>query len=176
LNCNFYIYAYIRCKDSVTANAGTPYYIGKGTGQRFIKPHGKVPGPTDMTHIVFLEQNLTDIGALALERRYIRWYGRKDLETGILLNRTDGGDGAFGVKHKHFSHTDETKAKIRDYRNSEKSRAIMCVPRGAMPDEQKIKISITKTGVKRAPFSEETLAKMRAAQSARQLRNKLLLA
>jgi len=26
----FYVYAYVRSKDSTTAKAGTPYYIGKG--------------------------------------------------------------------------------------------------------------------------------------------------
>jgi hypothetical protein len=92
----YYVYAYFRSKDSKTAKAGTPYYIGKGSGKRAWQKHGQLRLPRDKRDIVILESNLSEIGALALERRLINWYGKKVDNTGILHNIQDGGEGGNG--------------------------------------------------------------------------------
>jgi hypothetical protein len=83
----YYVYAYIRKSTS------TPYYIGKGKGNRaWSKDHTYGP-PNDNERIVILFSNLTESVALDIERRLIKLYGRIDNNSGILKNGNDGGFG-----------------------------------------------------------------------------------
>lgn len=65
----------------------------RGQGKRCIGKHTSVKVPKDRRYIVIIEANLTEVGAFAIERRLIKWWGKKTYNTGILQNLCDGGEG-----------------------------------------------------------------------------------
>jgi hypothetical protein len=122
MSLDYYVYAYLRTN-------GTPYYVGKGIGNRAWKRNRHFPPPKDRTQIVICETGLSEIGALAIERRLIRWYGRKDNHTGVLRNLTDGGDGSSG-----FHHSEDAKRKMSVAKKGKPSNR-----KGAIHSEDSIK-------------------------------------
>jgi hypothetical protein len=129
---DFYTYAYLR-KD------GTPYYIGKGKGNRaYHKNKNEIKVPP-RERVVILKKGLTEEEAYKHEVYLIFVLGRKNIGTGILRNLTDGGEGTSGKKltpeqiaqrqktrgsyptgeaHPYFGkkHTPEARVKIKEAR------------------------------------------------------------
>jgi hypothetical protein len=139
----FYTYAYLR-EDK------TPYYIGKGSnGRIYAKQDRVVPPPSDKSRIIYLKQNLSEEEAFRHEVYLIALYGRKDLGTGILHNRTDGGDGSSNPSQ-------ETRDKI-SAANKQTKRT----------PESNAKRSAALKGKKRNPLSPEHRAKQSAALKGR---------
>ena len=82
----FYVYLYLRTDD-------TPYYVGKGSGNRWSENYGRpCQRPKDKCRIL-IKECLSESEAYEMEMHLISLYGRKDLGTGILHNRCEGGNG-----------------------------------------------------------------------------------
>lgn len=90
----YYTYAYLRKKDR------TPYYIGKGQKRRMYAEHWRGNGsftPKDKDRIIILKYFIDEIDSYNHEMYMIAVLGRKDLGTGVLHNKTNGGEGASGA-------------------------------------------------------------------------------
>lgn len=153
----FYTYAYLRKSNN------TPYYIGKGKDRRAYEKSHNVSVPKDKSRIVFLETNLSEIGALALERRMISWYGRKDINTGILRNQTAGGEGSSGrvVSEESRKKQVATRRKNDNYGVTETVRnkisvAVSAISKGVTKSEEhRINIGKAKEGNKNPMFGKD---------------------
>ena len=133
---NYYTYAYLR-EDK------TPYYIGKGKGDRaYKKSKNDIKPPKDKSRVILLKQNLSENEAFRHEIYMIDVFGRKDLGTGILHNRTDGGEGASGCIP-----SEETKRKI--------SNSLKGIPR---PEDVKARIAEKNKGKTHTKEAKDKIA------------------
>jgi hypothetical protein len=140
----FYTYLWLR-------EDGTPYYAGKGSKTRaYISWAHGVHKPAERSNIlVYPAESESD--AFETEVALIWYYGRKDLGTGCLRNRTDGGEGASGHRQ-----TEEHKRKI--------SAANLGKPKPPRTEEHKRKLrEFLKAYVMPEAVRVKRLAALRAA-------------
>lgn len=91
----YYVYLHVKLTD------GTPFYVGKGFGLRYISIKSRNKHWHNIVNkydydVILLEDNLLESDALKLEEYWINRLGRKDLGLGNLVNHTNGGEGNSG--------------------------------------------------------------------------------
>jgi NUMOD3 motif len=116
----FYVYKYLRARDSKNGAAGSPYYVGKGKGKRMFDKNHRCKPPSDVANIVVVSHSMSEWDAHQLEMLLIYVYGRIDKGTGCLANLTDGGEGQMGrsawnkgLKGIHLNPATEFKKGVR---------------------------------------------------------------
>jgi hypothetical protein len=160
----YYTYAYLR-------EDRTPYYIGKGKGNRaYKKERREFKPPTDKSRIIFLKQNLTEEEAFKHEIYMIAVFGRKDLGTGILRNMTDGGDGASnrGTPEQRS----ETARKANASRTPEQRSEISKKAQASKTPEQRSETARKREANKTPEQRSEAARKANASMTLEQRREK----
>lgn len=154
----FYTYLWLReCGGEFLA--GTPYYAGKGKGDRAFVIQGHRQNPPKDRSFILVQEFPDEATAFAAEKFLISYYGRIDLGTGCLRNRTDGGEGQsgrivsqetrskmrlshIGIGHKH---SDESRLKMSKAKLGNKN----CLGR-KVSEETRRRLSVSHLG-KRFP-------------------------
>lgn len=104
----YYVYYYLR-RDGVT-----PYYVGKGKGDRAWRTHKRKNGaeikPDDPSRIQIVKDNLSEAEAFELEKQLIKQHELKE-NGGLLVNLTYGGEGASQSKELRQHRSQALKGK-----------------------------------------------------------------
>lgn len=93
----YYIYLHIRLDN------GNPFYVGKGKDKRCLVKRQRSFHWKNMANkygydILILEKNLSEQEAFEKEIYWIKRLGRKELNQGLLVNFSNGGEGSSGRK------------------------------------------------------------------------------
>jgi hypothetical protein len=125
----FYVYIY---RDPRPTKNKQPVYVGKGTGDRDLshwskgshnKPlqdflsHLKANNLEAIVERVFETENEEE--AFAKEMQLIELYGRRDLRTGSLFNRTAGGEGPTGYIKSDAEKEIDRHGAVNNWQNPE---------------------------------------------------------
>ena len=129
-----YVYRHIRL------DKNEPFYIGIGSDKTYKRANSNYGRNKIWNDIVAKTEYEVDIlldnieweYACQKEKEFIALYGKKNNNTGILANLTDGGDGVLGLQHSNKSkekmrlsstgrtHSTQTKLKISKNISGEK--------------------------------------------------------
>ena len=80
----YYTYLWLR-------EDGTPYYAGKGSGDRAFAWHKRI-GNSPPRNRILIQPYPSEADAFVAEVFLVSFYGRKDLNTGCLSNMSGGGE------------------------------------------------------------------------------------
>lgn len=154
---NICVYRHIRL------DTNKVFYIGIGVDYR---PYVKYDRNKYWHNIInkteyevqILISNITWKEACIIEKKLIKFYGRKNLNEGPLCNMTDGGDGILGYKHREDS-IDKIRKATKERMSGEYKLKMYNVHKGSKrSDETKLKMSLAQLGKR---VKEETKEKLR---------------
>jgi hypothetical protein len=103
----FYTYLWLR-------DDGSPYYVGKGKAYRAFEKKGHTCFPPQDKAKIKLQYWRDENTALAFEKYLIDFWGRKDLGTGCLRNRTDGGETRINLSEEGRQRVRESGLKAHN--------------------------------------------------------------
>jgi len=163
MNKDFVVYLHRKKSDN------SVFYVGAGTKERPFKKSRSEEWKRivyeDGLVVEIVKENLTKNESFDLEKELILFYGRIDLNTGCLINCSEGGSGCSGISEesrqkkikalKSIKKTEEWKQKI-----SEGHKGII------KSKEWRKKISDSLRGKK---LSEETKEKMRMSNKSKEI-------
>jgi NUMOD3 motif len=153
---NFYSYLWLR-------EDGTPYYAGKGSGNRAFRRHAHNRGlqpPADKS-LILIFPHVSEDEAFESEKDFIKWFGRKDIGTGCLRNLTDGGENppnALGMKRSaaFVQKMRKRSPTIQTIESKEKNRLAHLGRKHTIESKKKQSV-----GIKRTLLDPETRNKYR---------------
>jgi len=175
----------------------TPFYIGIGVNPR--RAYSKYSRSEFWKNVALkhgfeveiLMNNISWEQATEKEKEFIKLYGRLDNKTGILVNLTDGGDGALGIiqseeskekkrqSNKNRVFTEETRKKLSEKQMGEKNhmygRVGLLNPSYGIKRSEKTRKKISEIAKKRGPEKNPMFGKKHSDETKEKIRIKRLM-